>query len=358
MSRRFIITGVVIAALLGGLSYFQFYFKPQMIRSFLSQMKPPAGDRRRPSRHAPSDGSSGSRSIGTLIASQGVDIATQVAGVVTEVLIESGKEVEQGTQAGPARYRGRACRPCQRRGDAAGGRRRLRAPDRADRQESYVGGQRSMPRAPSATPRRQPSSASRPSSPRKPSRRRSPAASASARWRRASTSRPAWRWSPCRRSIPSASTFPMPEQTHRQAARRPDHRADGRRVSRPGLQGRDPVARCARGAGHAHAAGAGLLPNPERKLLPGMFANVTVLAGEPAEVVTVPRTAITYSLYGDSVYVVKPAAGRSPASLRRPAPGQGPVSHSSLPSAASSRPARSARTASPSHQALPSASRW
>ena len=28
----------------------------------------------------------------------------------------------------------------------------------------------------------------------------------------------------------------------------------------------------------------GLLPNQERKLLPGMFANVTVLAGEPADV--------------------------------------------------------------------------
>ena len=28
----------------------------------------------------------------------------------------------------------------------------------------------------------------------------------------------------------------------------------------------------------------GILPNKERKLLPGMFANVTVLAGEPADV--------------------------------------------------------------------------
>jgi membrane fusion protein, multidrug efflux system len=54
----------------------------------------------------------------------------------------------------------------------------------------------------------------------------------------------------------------------------------------------------------------GLLPNKERKLLPGMFANVTVHAGEPVETVTVPRTAVTYSLYGDSVYVVKPAPAK------------------------------------------------
>jgi membrane fusion protein (multidrug efflux system) len=36
-----------------------------------------------------------------------------------------------------------------------------------------------------------------------------------------------------------------------------------------------------------------------------MFANTAVLAGEPRELVTVPRTALTYSLYGDSVWVVK-----------------------------------------------------
>jgi membrane fusion protein (multidrug efflux system) len=54
----------------------------------------------------------------------------------------------------------------------------------------------------------------------------------------------------------------------------------------------------------------GLLPNPERKLLPGMFANVTVLVGDASDVVTVPRTAVTYSLYGDSVYIVKPAPAK------------------------------------------------
>ena len=44
-----------------------------------------------------------------------------------------------------------------------------------------------------------------------------------------------------------------------------------------------------------------------------MFANVEVLAGSPADVVTLPRTAVSYSLYGDSVYIAKklePAAGQ------------------------------------------------
>jgi membrane fusion protein, multidrug efflux system len=47
--------------------------------------------------------------------------------------------------------------------------------------------------------------------------------------------------------------------------------------------------------------------NPDRKLLPGMFANLTVTTGEPAAVLTLPRTAIVYSLYGDNVFVAAPA---------------------------------------------------
>jgi len=46
------------------------------------------------------------------------------------------------------------------------------------------------------------------------------------------------------------------------------------------------------------------LENREARHLPGMFAEVNVVSGGPEEMVTVPRTAVTYSLYGDSVYVV------------------------------------------------------
>ena len=47
-----------------------------------------------------------------------------------------------------------------------------------------------------------------------------------------------------------------------------------------------------------------MLPNPDNKLLPGMFANLEVLLpGQTARVV-VPETAITYTLYGNSVYVI------------------------------------------------------
>jgi membrane fusion protein (multidrug efflux system) len=51
----------------------------------------------------------------------------------------------------------------------------------------------------------------------------------------------------------------------------------------------------------------GRVPNPERKLLPGMFANLAVVAGEAKTLVSVSRTAVTYGLYGDSVWVAKEA---------------------------------------------------
>lgn len=47
------------------------------------------------------------------------------------------------------------------------------------------------------------------------------------------------------------------------------------------------------------------IDNPEHRLKPGMFADVTVLAGDPQRVVVLPDTAVSYSLYGDAVFVVK-----------------------------------------------------
>jgi membrane fusion protein (multidrug efflux system) len=47
-----------------------------------------------------------------------------------------------------------------------------------------------------------------------------------------------------------------------------------------------------------------LLANPEAKLLPGMFANLQVLLTAQAKQVVVPETAVTFTLYGNSLYVV------------------------------------------------------
>lgn len=47
--------------------------------------------------------------------------------------------------------------------------------------------------------------------------------------------------------------------------------------------------------------------NPEGKLTPGQFVQVRVELPEENNVLTVPQTALTSSLYGDFVYVVRPA---------------------------------------------------
>ncbi len=47
------------------------------------------------------------------------------------------------------------------------------------------------------------------------------------------------------------------------------------------------------------------LSNPDEKLLPGMFANLEVLLPDDEPKILVPETAITYTLYGNSVYVVQ-----------------------------------------------------
>ena len=46
------------------------------------------------------------------------------------------------------------------------------------------------------------------------------------------------------------------------------------------------------------------LPNRDRRLLPGMFANARIETGEPVRYITLPQTAITFNPYGNMVYRV------------------------------------------------------
>jgi membrane fusion protein, multidrug efflux system len=60
------------------------------------------------------------------------------------------------------------------------------------------------------------------------------------------------------------------------------------------------------------------LPNAKRQLLPGMFANVAVEIGEKKRYLTLPQTAITYNPYGSTVFIVRPKSERgSGAGARR-----------------------------------------
>ena len=61
------------------------------------------------------------------------------------------------------------------------------------------------------------------------------------------------------------------------------------------------------------------IANPDHILKPGMFATTTVVLPDKPPVVTVPETAVDYTLYGDSVYLIteKEADGKTSLTVTR-----------------------------------------
>lgn len=49
-----------------------------------------------------------------------------------------------------------------------------------------------------------------------------------------------------------------------------------------------------------------VLDNNEQKLLPGMYGNINIDIGTDQKYITLPQTAITYNPYGNTVYIAKP----------------------------------------------------
>jgi membrane fusion protein (multidrug efflux system) len=328
MSRRFILTALLIAALLGGLGYFQFIFKPQMIKSFLSQMTPPpatvtaeAARTEKWIERLPS--------IGTMIASQGVEVTSQVAGIVTEVRIESGTEVEQGaklvqldTSVEVADLASAVA--TQREAEVAHERQADLMQKRVTSEANLDTARAKRETAQAAVKRIQAVIAQKgivsPFAGRLGIRKVEKGQYVSAGMPLVSL----------QALNPIRVDFPMPEQQigKLRVGQPIELTVDAfpNQVFGGEIQSLD--ARVAQDTRTLLVRG--LLPNPERKLLPGMFANVTVLAGEPADVITVPRTAVTYSLYGDSVYVVKPAPAKEDKAEPAAASGQPPAPEPAL----------------------------
>ena len=51
------------------------------------------------------------------------------------------------------------------------------------------------------------------------------------------------------------------------------------------------------------------IPNPDKILKPGMFTSTTVVLPDKPPVVTIPETAVDYTLYGDSVFLITEKKG-------------------------------------------------
>jgi membrane fusion protein (multidrug efflux system) len=324
MVKRLIITAIVIGLILGGLGYFQFVLKPQAIKSFLSKMTPPpstvTAEPVRADRWIEQ-----LSSIGTMIASQGVDIASQVAGVVTEVTIESGAEVTKDTtlvqlDTSVERADLASAMAVQREADVAYERQNDLIQKRVTSEANLDTARAKRETAAAAVKRIEAVIAQKiiasPFAGRLGIRKVE-------RGQFVSVGMPLVS---LQALDPIRVDFPMPEQQIGKL--RVGQRIDLAVDAYPGqvftgeIQSLD--ARVAQETRTLLVRG--IVPNKERKLLPGMFANVTVLVGAAVDVLTVPRTAITFSLYGDSVYVLKPALAKEGAVPAAGAQGQAAAS--------------------------------
>src|SRR5262245_32449923 len=97
MIQRFVIAAIIVGLFLGGLAYFNLVFKPKMIGEFMAKMVPPPATVTAEVARV-ENWTDRMHAIGTLVAMEGVEVAPQVAGLVTEYFFERGDDVETGAK--------------------------------------------------------------------------------------------------------------------------------------------------------------------------------------------------------------------------------------------------------------------
>jgi membrane fusion protein (multidrug efflux system) len=303
MKFRFVVTGILAALFVGALAWFNFTFKPNMIRTIMSSQVPPPAT-------VTSETAKTEQwieqlsSIGTLISSHGVDVTSQVAGIVTEVYATSGSDIEQGAPLVQLDV-------SVEEADLASAKAVLAEAEVAFRRQVDLIEKRVTSEANLDTARSKRDTA-------QAAVAKIEAVIAQKTIKAPVTGRlgirkvergqyvsPGMTLVTLQALDPIRADFPMPEQAigKLRVGQQIEIAVDAYpgKVFKGTIESLD--ARVAQDTRTLLVRGS--LPNPQRKLLPGMFANITVLVGDPRPVVTVPRTAVTYSLYGDSLYVVK-----------------------------------------------------
>ena len=304
MIKRFLIALIVMSALVGGLAYFKLVFMPKMIKEIISSQVPP------PATITAEDAKTEEwverlPAIGTLISSQGVEIASQVIGIVTGIGFESGQDVEKGAKLVQLDISVESA-------DLTSAEATLREAEVAFKRVSDL-----LTKSVASEANVDTALAKRDTALASVNRikaliaQKSILAPFSGRLgiRHVELGQyisPGLAMVTLQALDPIWVDFPMPEQNVGKL--RVGQTLELTVDAYPGKVYKGSVTSLdARVSQETRTLLVrGTLANPDRTLLPGMFANVAVLAGAPARVVTVPRTAITYSLYGDSVYVLKP----------------------------------------------------
>lgn len=319
----FALVFIFLTALSGGLGYFQFVFKPQMIKSFISQAAPPA-----PVvavREAASEvWAPGLPAIGTFRAVQGIDVSPQIGGAIVAVRVELGQDVEKGARlfdidnsVEQADLKNNLA--TLKNADFALERQRQLALSGNTAKANFDAAEAARNSAAAAVERVRAIIAqktlSAPFAGRLGIRKIDLGQYVS----------PGTSLITLQQLDPIYVDFPVPEKSL--DLLKPNQIVEVSVDAYPGKTFRGVIktidARIAQESRNVLVRGE--LENRKRQLLPGMFANVNVVAGAPAKVVTLPRTAITYSLYGDSVFVVTPASPEPGAAQAAPANGDAPM---------------------------------
>lgn len=314
----FVLVFLVLAGFGGGLYYFQFFIKPNMVKGFIAAAFAPkpsmvSAEPAKVEKWMPQ-----LPAIGTLRAFQGIDVAPQVAGVVTAIHFKSGEDVDAGAPL-------LQIDDSVEQADLKNGMAQLKNADISlDRQQTLVvGGNTAKAQVDSAV-------AARDSAAATVDRTRAVIAQkaivAPFAGRLGIRKVDVGQFLSVGTSIvtlqqldPIYVDFQSPEQSLRTLA-------VGQQVSMTldAFPDKTFIGKIAAVDARVNQDTRNLLvraefPNPDHKLLPGMFANVDVTTGAPIDVLTLPRTAIVFSLYGDNIFVVKPAppkAGEAQAAAR------------------------------------------
>ena len=308
MKRSVIFVSVLIflLALGGGLSYFQFVVKPEMIKRFILEAPPPpasvAATKPLVEIWAPR-----LPAIGTLRAVQEVDIAPQIGGVIVSVRVESGEDVEKGA---PLFEIDNSVEQADLKNNLAV----LKNASLAlERQRQLIQGGNTAKANFDAAEAARDEAAAAVERVRAIIAQKSLIAPFAGRVgiRKLDLGQyvsPGTSLITLQQLDPIYVDFPVPEKSL--GVLNPGQEIDVEVDAYPGQIFHGVVktidARVSQESRNVLVRGQ--LDNGKKQLRPGMFANLSVVAGKPAKVVTVPRTAIAYSLYGDSVFVVKPAS--------------------------------------------------
>src|SRR5271165_2887553 len=302
----FVVSFAVLAALTGGLAYFQFVIKPTMVKGFMAAAfapKPTAVsvEAARIEQWPPQLGA-----IGTLRAYQGIMIAPQAAGVITAIHFESGADVKAGDLLV-------SIDDSVEQADLANGLAQLKnAEATLARQKTLVSGG-NTPQSTVDT-----AIAARDSAAATVERTRAVIAQKALRapfsgrlgLRNADLGQYAsvgMALATLQQLDPIYADFPVPEEALATLAVGQDVAITVDAIPGRRFEGKVKAIDARVSAESRNVTARAEFDNPDHKLLPGMFANLTVAMGAPADALTLPRTAIVYSLYGDNVFVVEPA---------------------------------------------------